>query len=272
MNEHPAPNGIVTLLTDLDTVDGYVAAIKGALLSEFHRATLVDVTHHVPRGDVTEAAFQLAVVWPVFPTGTVHVAVVDPGARTPYRPVAVEAGGHYFVVPDNGILTLVTANAPPARAVVLDRADLHRDGGGGGFLARDVYGPVAGALASGAVAFAELGTAIAPETLHQLPWSPVVDAADRIHAPIVSVDRYGNCRTLITRKHLPGDVSRVVVRCGAVTLRGIHRTYSDVAMGRTLAVFGSHGGLEIAVRGGNAAQSWELGRGDEVIVSRGGDP
>ncbi|MEX2315287.1 MAG: SAM hydroxide adenosyltransferase, partial [Thermomicrobiales bacterium] len=61
----------------------------------------------------------------------------------------------------------------------------------------------------------------------------------------------------------PGSV---YVRCGDVTVRGIHRTYGDVPVGKTMALFGSHGGLEIAVNGGNAAQSWEIKRGDDVVV------
>jgi S-adenosylmethionine hydrolase len=83
---------------------------------------------------------------------------------------------------------------------------------------------------------------------------------------VVSVDRFGNCRTLITRRQLPADLGSLYVRCGDLTIRGIHRTYTDVAIGKTLALFGSHGGLEIAVRGGSAAQSWELRRGDDVVV------
>lgn len=82
----------------------------------------------------------------------------------------------------------------------------------------------------------------------------------------MSVDRFGNCRTLITRRQLPEDLAELYVRCGDVTVRGIHRTYTDVAIGKTLALFGSHGGLEIAVRGGSAAQSWEIRRGDDVFV------
>lgn len=261
------PCGIVTLLTDLDTVDGYVAAIKGAVLSAFPGATLVDITHHILRGDVTEAAFQLAVVWPVFPPGSVHLIVVAPGIGSVPRAVAVEIAGQYFVAPDNGILTLVIANHPPQRVVVLDRIALQRQQASGSFPGRDLYGPIAGMLASGQTPFDALGSAIETDSLFTLPWSPVVDSAERVHAPVVSVDRYGNCRTLITRQQLPDDVSRVLVRCGAVTVRGIHRTYSDVAVGKTLALFGSHGGLEIAVRGGNAAQSWELARGDDVIVT-----
>ena len=262
-----APNGIVTLLTDFGTVDGYVAAMKGALLSVNPSATLVDITHHIPSQDITEAAFQLATVWPAFPPGTCHVIVVDPGVGSNRRALAVEAGGQYFIVPDNGLLTLLTAATPASRVVVLDRPQHFRVEVSTTFHGRDVFAPVAGHLSSGRVPFAQLGTAIDANSIVRLPWTPVEDAPGQIRAPVVSVDRFGNCRTLITRRHLPAALDRLLIRCGGVTVRGVRRTYSDVPQGKTLALFGSHGGLELAVRGGSAASAWDIARGDEVVVT-----
>lgn len=261
-----AANGIVTLMTDFGTIDGYVAAVKGALLSVFRGVTLVDVTHHVSTQDVTEAAFQLATVWSVFPPGTTHLVVVDPGVGGSRRGIAVEVGGHYFVTPDNGLLTLVIGNVPPTRAIVLDRPEYFLADVSSTFHGRDIFGPVAGHLASGRVPFEQLGTQAPLESIVHLPWSPVSDSEGQIHAPVVSVDRFGNCRTLITRATLPTDLSQVYVRVRDVTVRGIHRTYGDVPAGKTLALFGSHGGLELAVRDGSAARSWEIKRGDSVSV------
>lgn len=260
------PNGIVTLMTDMGTIDGYVAAMKGSLLGVNPRATLVDVTHHIPARDITEAAFQIATVWPAFPAGTTHMIVVDGGLDSEAQPVAVEAGGQYFVVPDNGLLTLLAANKLPGRVVSLDRDDLFRSDRSSTFPGRDIYAPIAGALSGGVHSFDDLGSARDPSTLVTLPWSPIRDSPTRVHAPVVSIDRYGNCRTLITRRYLPEDLSATYVRCGDVTVRGIHRSYRDVPIGKTMALFGSHGGLEVAVRGGSAAVSWEISRGDEVEV------
>ncbi|MGD0485083.1 MAG: SAM-dependent chlorinase/fluorinase, partial [Gemmatimonadales bacterium] len=82
---------IVTLLTDFGTADGYVAEMKGALLARAGGATLVDVTHEIPPGDVAEAAYLLGRTWRAFPDGTVHLAVVDPGVGSGRRALAVEA-------------------------------------------------------------------------------------------------------------------------------------------------------------------------------------
>lgn len=266
------PNGIVTLMTDFGTVDGYVAAMKGSLLSANPSATMVDVTHHIPTQDITEAAFQLATVWYAFPSGTTHLVVVDPGVGGERRAIAVAISGQYFIAPDNGLLTLLISNAPPDAAVVLDRTELFRTDISSTFHGRDIFAPVAGHLSSGRVSFEDLGSSIPLDSLVLLPWAPIRDTETRIHAPVVSIDRFGNCRTLITEGQLPAARDAVLVRCGDVTIRGIHRTYSDVPIGKTLALFGSHGGLEISVRGGSAAQSWELSRGAEVQVFTADDP
>lgn len=260
------PNGIVTILTDFGTVDGYVAAMKGALLSVNPAATLVDVTHHIPTQDVTEAAFQLATVWSTFPAGTVHMIVVDPGVGTTRRAIAVQLGDQYFVTPDNGVLTLLTGNHRPQRAIELNRSEYMRGDVSSTFHGRDIFAPAAGHLSSGQVAFEELGTEIDVDSIVLLPWSPLRDNEDEIRAPIVSVDRFGNCRTLITRSLVPWDLDQTYVNCGDVTVRGIRDTYGDVPSGKTLTLFGSHGGLEIAVRDGSAASSWDLSRGDIVSV------
>lgn len=253
-------------MTDFGTVDGYVAAMKGALLTVNSRAVLVDVTHHISTQDVTEAAFQLATVWSTFPEGTIHLIVVDPGVGGSRRAIVVEAGGHYFVTPDNGLLTLVISNVPAERAFTLDRPEHFRADVSSTFHGRDIFAPVAGLLAAGQTDLADLGTEIDTESIVRLPWAPAEDRQGQIRAPVVSVDRFGNCRTLLTRRELPFDLANVYVRCKDVTVRGINSTYSDVPMGKTLSLFGSHGGLEIAVRGGSAATSWEIKRGDDVIV------
>ncbi|MBC7256431.1 MAG: SAM-dependent chlorinase/fluorinase, partial [Chloroflexi bacterium] len=96
---------IITLLTDFGLRDGYVAAMKGVILSLAPEAVLVDISHDLPPQDVTAAAFVLASCWQFFPEGTIHLAVVDPGVGSNRRAVAVAAQGHSFVTPDNGLLS-----------------------------------------------------------------------------------------------------------------------------------------------------------------------
>ncbi|MCM8749117.1 SAM-dependent chlorinase/fluorinase [Thermomicrobiaceae bacterium CFH 74404] len=259
------PSGIITLLTDFGLHDNYVGQVKGVILSLAPQARLVDLTHEVPPQDVLEGAFQLATAWEAFPPGTVHLAVVDPGVGTERRPVACLAGGHCFVLPDNGLGTLVFQHHPVEIAVTLDRPEHFRHPVARTFHGRDLFGPVAARLALGRQP-AEVGSLIEPATLVQLDVEPVRQLGDRTTGPVVSIDRFGNCRTLIRPEHLPAPPERVLVRCGALSIRGIVRAFGDVPPGRTLALFGSHGGLEIAVREGNAARAWEIARGSLVEV------
>src|SRR5580692_10145800 len=102
---------VVTFTTDFGTRDGYAGAMKGLVLSIAPRATLVDITHGVPAQDVAAGAVALAQAAPLFPVGSIHVAVVDPGVGGERADLLVESGGSFFVGPDNGVLSLA-ARAP----------------------------------------------------------------------------------------------------------------------------------------------------------------
>src|SRR2546427_4945912 len=142
---------IITLLTDFGTPDNYVGEVKGVLLSRVHGAALLDITHEVPPGDLRAGQYILSRVWHRFPQGTVHLAVVDPGVGTKRRALAAGAGGHFFVAPDNGLLSCL----PPDSHFVSPPIP---PGGPPTFHPRDVFAPAAGPPAPGA-SLAQLGRA-----------------------------------------------------------------------------------------------------------------
>ncbi|MDX1612034.1 MAG: SAM-dependent chlorinase/fluorinase, partial [Candidatus Thermoplasmatota archaeon] len=94
---------MISLTTDFGS-SAYVGAMRGAMLTIHPDARLVDITHDVPAHDVQAGAFALFQAAPFFPDGTVHLAVVDPGVGTERKGIAIEAGGHLLVGPDNGLL------------------------------------------------------------------------------------------------------------------------------------------------------------------------
>src|SRR3972149_6465618 len=98
--------GIITLLTDFGTSDGYVAAMKGVILSINPTAAIVDVTHDIPPQDIHAAAFVLSQCVASFPSGTVHVVVVDPEVGSGRRALAIASSDALFVAPDNGVVSL----------------------------------------------------------------------------------------------------------------------------------------------------------------------
>src|SRR5262249_20068524 len=136
------PSGVVTLLTDFGLDDAYVGTLKGVVLGINPRARLVDLAHTVPPQDVRRGALLLEAAWRFFPRGTVHLAVVDPGVGTARRPIVVQASGHYFVGPDNGLLGFCF-DLPDARGVVLANPRFQRRPVSPTFHGRDVFAPAA---------------------------------------------------------------------------------------------------------------------------------
>jgi S-adenosyl-L-methionine hydrolase (adenosine-forming) len=269
---------LVALLTDFGTRDHYAGAVKGAVLAACPEATVVDITHELPRHDVAAGAFSLASAYRAFPPGTVFVAVVDPGVGSARRALAVEAGGYRFVGPDNGIFTLILADHPDARVREIRNPRLLRPHVSATFHARDVFAPVAAHLARGA-ALSDVGSPVRD------PVVLAVEAVRRVgksewEAAVVDVDGFGNLTTNVSGADLAGilkslddDPTRIVVVVEGVVLPLV-RTYADVAVGEPCALMGSSGRLEIAVHRDSAARLLGAPKGApvrlRVALARGG--
>jgi len=262
---------VVALLTDFGSQDHYVGAMKGAILTVCPEATLVDLAHEIPAHDVTAGALALASAWRDFPAQSVFVAVVDPGVGSDRRALALEAGGYRFVGPDNGILSLVMAEAEGPQALHrIANASLLRSAVSATFHARDVFGPVAAHLARG-LPIAEVGPPIDdPVRLAQAALREL--GPGEWEATVVHVDRFGNLITNLLRH----DLERVLAAVGhdfrdvVVVVEGeilpLARTYADVPEGEGCALVGSSGRLEVAVHRGNAARLLGASAGAPVRV------
>jgi S-adenosylmethionine hydrolase len=242
---------IITLTTDFGTADGYVGAIKGVLARLAPDAAVVDLAHDVPRHDVAHAAWVIATSAFEFPTGTIHLVVVDPGVGSSRLEVVVAARGHRFVGPDNGVFGYVGARADGVHAITSPAFRPGPEAISPTFHGRDVFAPAAAALASGLPA-----SAAGPATClaGQLAWAPEAFGGRGV---VVHIDVYGNLITNIVRP----DAARILINGREVVVR---RTYADVQDGGVVAYVGSAGTLEIAVRGGNAASRLAAGRGAVV--------
>ncbi|MEL6614536.1 MAG: SAM-dependent chlorinase/fluorinase [Bacteroidota bacterium] len=257
---------IVTLTTDFGLDDGYVAAMKGAMLSVAPDVRFVDVSHHVPTQDVMEAAFVLRQAAGAFPDRTVHLVIVETGPLC--RPLAARfrpmgsTGEHFYVGPDTGLLSLLS-DTPPARVVVLDRPDLWRTPGASTFRGRDVFAPVAAALASGA-SLLDVGTPT--DEMATLRWALPRADSQGVEGWVVHVDRSGTCITNIPREtveaHRSGRPLRVYA--GSTILRGVTSEMTEQSAAEPLAMYGSSGSLEIRLSKGHAAQLLSIQRGTAV--------
>jgi S-adenosylmethionine hydrolase len=243
---------IITLLTDFGTADGYVGEIKGVLLTRVRDAQLIDITHDVPPQDVESARLAVARTWRRFPEGTVHIVIVDPGVGSEREGLAVASDSRFLVGPDNGVLSPALLFAA-ARAVTLPIAA----NAAPTFHGRDVFAPAAADLATGA-ALDALGTEATGPLVRRTPEAHRL-ADGSVRGEVIAVDRFGNAIT-----NLMG------LRGGVIDVNGstlsVRRTYADVPARAAVAVVGSLGLIEIAVRDGNAALELRLARGSVVVM------
>jgi S-adenosylmethionine hydrolase len=243
---------IITMLTDFGTADGYVGELKGVLASGAPGAALVDVSHDLAPHDVDGARLALARYWRRFPVGTVHVVVIDPGVGGDRAALAVESEGRCLVGPDNGVLSPALLHAG-MRCVSLPIPA----GAAPTFHGRDVFAPAAAALAQG-IALDALGEPFAEPVVRRTPEATRRDDG-AVAGVVITIDRFGNAVTNLMARR--GGVLVVGGRSLALT-----RSYSDVARGALLALVGSSGLVEIAMRDGSAAAQLGLKRGSEVVL------
>lgn len=249
---------IITLTTDFGTRDGYVGAVKGVITrvlmdtaagrQVWPHTKIIDISHDVPRGDITHAAWVVATSTNEFPADSIHMVVVDPGVGGTRQGVIVGSRGQIFVGPDNGSFSLLE----DATAHVITKTALLAPKISSTFHGRDIFAHVAARLASG-WGPADFGKAT--RLTGTLPWGPRAEGIGRI----IHVDHFGNLISDLPAREAGGYVLFEARRIPVL------RTYEDVPPGELLAYVGSAGTLEIAVRDGRADSLFNVGRGAKVL-------
>ena len=263
---------VVTFLTDYGLSDPFVGVCHGVIAQRCPQARIIDLSHGIPPQDVRAGAVALARALPFMPVG-VMLGVVDPGVGGARRGVAIRAAaGHQLVGPDNGLLWPAALAAGGVEAAVdLAESRFVLDPVSATFHGRDVFAPVAAALAAGA-ALEEAGSPIDPASLVALdPLVPVVET-DARRARVVAIDRFGNLELAATSAdlHAAGIAGRdgVVVEAGDRRIDAhTGRTFSDIATGELLLYEDSSRVLSLAVSSGSAARRLAVATGDELRIS-----
>ncbi len=270
-----SPTAIITLTTDFGLADPYVAAVKGVILSTNRQATIVDISHDVRPQRVEQGAFILAAACPYFPAGTIHVAVIDPGVGSERRALALQTEEALFVGPDNGILSAALPDAtreqaeaggsPVAllagtRGVALTNERFHRRPVSPTFHGRDIFAPVAAHLSLG-MPLEDLGEP-ADRIVALPPFRASATAGGALVGRVIHIDRFGNIVTDVRRDQLPRVSFQVEV--GGRVVAGPATTFSEGT--GLIALVGSAGYLEIALRGGDASAELGVDIGQAVRV------
>ncbi len=264
----------LTFLSDYGFEDAFLGVCKGVIARTAPEVRVLDVLHLVVPQDVEQGAAVLASAVPYLPAPAVHLALVDPFRASPVRGIAVRtADGSTFVSPDNGLTSLAWEVAGGAvQAHVLDDAAMWAPKAARTFRGRDVFAPVAAALAAGAL-IEQVGTPIDVDELELIAMrQPTVDD-DHVHGEVVTVDHFGNLTLNLQRAHLEragitlGDT--VELRCsGKARTVPFLTTYGEADPGALVVCEDAFSTVTVAVNQGSAAGELRARRGDPVVIAR----
>lgn len=263
---------VVTILTDFGTADEYAGVMKGVMLSICPSVAVVDITHQIEPQDITQAAHLIPAYFHYFPEGTVHIVVVDPGVGSQRAVLAVHLRRHFFIAPDNGVLSLLLSDQKSDTLIRVSNSDYFLEPLSATFHGRDVFAALGAHVACGTKLEA-LGARIrAQDIVHLTDLTCQVSERGELVGKIVSIDRFGNLITNIASNHLSAfcrsDTSRQPrIHIGSLAIYGLANTYADAAPASLLALIGSRGYLEIAVNCGSAQKQLKASKGDLVRVT-----
>jgi S-adenosylmethionine hydrolase len=260
---------IITLTTDYGTGDHLAGVMKGVILSINPEVQIVDITHNVIAHDILDGALTIGEAHKYFPPKTVHVVVVDPGVGTQRRPLLVAADQHYFVAPDNGVLSSVYDQAEALHVWNVISEHYFRQPISNTFHGRDVFAPVAAWLTKSWQTSA-FGEPIDDFVRFAIPKAKV--SGNILKGAVLRVDHFGNLVTNVTASDLPqveAGEAKVKILVGVGQVTKIVQTFAQGSNGEAFALIGSSGYLEISVNKGNASRVLGAGRGAEVTIELG---
>lgn len=259
-------NPIITLTTDYGTGDHLAGVLKGVILKILPTATVVDISHQVAPMDLLDGALTIGNAYSYFPPRTVHVVVVDPGVGTQRRPILVSADQHFFVAPDNGVLSMVYEREPAVRVRHVTAEHYFLSPLSNTFHGRDVFAPVAAWLAK-TYQSEVFGEEVSDYVRFTLP-RPKPNG-NGLKGVVLRVDAFGNLLTNLTAADVPAAMvaaGTIKLRVGNAQIEKLAQTFGQGAPGEPVAIIGSSGFVEVAINRGHAARTIGAQRGTEVAL------
>lgn len=233
----------IALITDFGSGEVYPGVMKGVIKSANRGADIIDITHDVAPQNIYQATFLLWKTHNYLPSGTVIVAVVDPGVGTDRRIIACEWGGYIFIAPDNGLLTFVPSSA---KIIQIDEKLCSAGRVSNTFHGRDIFAPLAAKISGGA-GLDEFG--VRTDHITRLDKFFYTDKWGLIEGKIMHIDRFGNAITNI--ELAPAKVRELSIN--KVRIRSKAKTYGAAPAKKPFIILGSYGTIEISLRDGNFA-------------------
>jgi S-adenosylmethionine hydrolase len=258
---------IVTLTTDFGNGDHFLGTMRGVILGVNPGAQVVDLCNSVNSFDVLDGALAIAQAYSYFPPETIHLVVVDPGVGSARRPLLVTTSRHYFIAPDNGVLSLVMDREERVSVREITAEHYFLQPLSNTFHGRDVFAPCAGWLSKG-VEPEKFGDEITDFVRFSLP-KPKIISEHTVKGAVLKVDKFGNLITNLTPENAAAIFAaeaKVKITVGQGTVTAIHTSYAQGRPGELFGVLNSMGFLEIACNRGAAAHLAKVGRGAEVLV------
>ena len=246
---------IITLTTDFGTKDHFVGAVKGAIYSTIPDAKIVDISHRISPFNITETAYILKNAYKNFPEGTIHIVGVDSELNPDNKHIAMLLNGHFFVCPDNGLISLIASEVKPSKIVEINIHNRLETS----FSVLDVFVQVAAHIARGGTLEVIGKLTESYKKLFEL--QPLISGdLSKISGNVIYIDNYGNVVSNITEKLFKevGKGREFTLRASRYSFKKINYKYSDIvdfslapelrqSDGNKLAIFNSAGFIEIAI-------------------------
>jgi S-adenosyl-L-methionine hydrolase (adenosine-forming) len=258
----------ITLTTDFGLQDHFVGTMKGVILQQVPDAQIIDISHAVQPFDVFDGALTIAQAYSYFPSGTIHVVIVDPGVGTARRPIVVSTETYRFVAPDNGVLSMVYAREERLRAFHVTEEHYFLQPVSNTFHGRDIFAPIASFLAKG-VDSTKMGDEVTDFVRFSAPKPKPVNS-HTLRGVVLKVDRFGNLITNITPQDVPtlfsAQAPAFKIIIGQREISELKSAYAGGAPGEVFGIVGSMGYLEIAANRGSASKILEAVKGTDVNI------
>ena len=246
---------LITLTTDFGTKDHFVGAVKGAIYSELPDARIVDITHHITPFNITETAYILKNSYKSFPDKSIHIVGVDSELSPENKHIALLLDNHYFICPDNGLISMIASEINPTEIVEINIHDRIESS----FPVLDVFVQVACFIARGG-SLGVIGKVI-KSYKKIIEIQPKINQTQTvIKGDVIYIDNYGNVISNISKK-LFNEIGKgrdFEITARRYSFNTIQQKYNELIKygvdedrryydGNKLAIFNSAGFLEIAI-------------------------